>query len=270
MRARGCALVIVCCLLVLVSCGTNPTKSSGLAQITDLRVVETTLDSITLGWTAPSTQGDDLFYDARYLATSEMGGLEEITEELWAIADTVAGEPPVSEAGTEESLVIGGLPIGFECFVAIRTVRGADGATSRISNTVSATTEGCRECSAPSLGIPDDNPAGVYDVITFPDQLEIQELRVYVNITHTWISDLIVQVTSPGGTTVRLHNLSGGSTHNIIGTYGFDLSVDGPGSLDDFIGEFSQGVWTLWVSDNWWWDLGTLNEWCVGVWGSAP
>jgi hypothetical protein len=72
-----------------------------------LRVVETTPDSITLAWTAPSAQGDDIFYDARYLAASEMGGLEEITEELWAIADTVAGEPPVSEAGTEESLVIG-------------------------------------------------------------------------------------------------------------------------------------------------------------------
>ncbi len=200
-----------------------------------------------------------------------MGGLEEITEELWAIADTVAGEPPVSEAGTEESLVIGGLPTDFECFVAIRTVRGADGATSNISNTVSATTEGCIwACNAPSLGIPDDNPAGVYDVMMFPNQLEIRGLRVYVNITHTYIGDLIVEVTSPGGTTVRLHSMSGGSANNIIGTYGLDLSVAGPGSLDDFIGELSQGVWTLWVSDNMWWDVGTLNEWCVGVWGNAP
>jgi subtilisin-like proprotein convertase family protein len=91
-----------------------------------------------------------------------------------------------------------------------------------------------------------------------------------VNITHTWIGDLIVEVTSPGGTTVRLHNRSGVSADNIIGTYGLDLTVDGPGSLDDFIGELSQGDWTLWVSDNFVIDVGTLNEWCVGVWGSAP
>ena len=271
MRARGCALVIVCCLLVLVSCGTNPTGSSALAPITDLRVVETAFDSITLGWTAPAVQGDDFSYDARYLAASEMGGLEEITEELWAIADTVAGEPPVSEAGTDESLVIGGLPMDVEHFVAIRTVRGADGATSDISNTVSATTDALSwECRAPSLGIPDNVPAGVYDVITFPNQLEISGIQVYVNITHTYIWDLIVEVTSPGGTTVRLHNRSGVSADNIIGTYGLDLTVDGPGSLDDFIGELSQGDWTLWVSDNWGADVGTLNEWCVGVWGSAP
>jgi len=255
---------------VLVSCGKSPTGVSAVAPITDLRVVDTGLDSITLGWTAPSVQGDDLFYDARYLAASEMGGLEEITEELWAIADTVAGEPPVSEAGTEESLVIGGLPIDLEYFMAVRTVRGADGATSRISNTVSATAGFIWECSAPALGIPNDDPAGVYDVMTFPDQLEITGVRVYVNITHTYIGDLIVEVTSPGGTSVRLHSMSGGGTNNIIGTYGLDLSVDGPGSLDDFIGELSQGDWTLWVSDNIWGDVGTLNEWCVGVWGSAP
>ena len=271
MRARGCALVIVCCLLVLVSCGTNPTGVSGLAPIMDLRVVETALDSITLAWTAPAAQGDDLFYDARYLEASEMGTETEITEALWAIADTVAGEPPVSPAGTDESLVIGGLPTDFECFVAIRTVRGADGATSNISNTVSATTEGLiSECSEPFLQIPDANPTGVTDVLTFPHQLEIGGIRVYVNITHTWIGDLIVEVTSPGGTTVRLHNRSGAWADDIIGTYGLDLPVDGPGSLDDFIDELSQGDWTLWVSDNVGMDVGTLNGWCVGVWAARP
>jgi subtilisin-like proprotein convertase family protein len=236
-----------------------------------LRVVETALDSITLAWTAPAVQGDGLFYDARYLAASEMGTETQITEALWAVADTVAGEPPVSPAGTDESLVIGGLPMDVEHFVAIRTVRGADGVTSGISNTVSATTDAfIWECSQPFLQIPDAPAPGVADVMTFPDQLEIGGVQVYVNITHTYIGDLIVEVTSPGGTTVRLHDMSGGSADNIIGTYGLDLSVDGPGSLNDFIDELSQGDWTLWVSDNWGLDVGTLNEWCVGVWGSVP
>ncbi len=269
MRVRGCALVIVCCLLVLVSCGTNPTGVSPLGKITDLRVVDTALDSLTLGWTAPVAQGDDLFYDARYLAASEMGTETEISEALWAIADTVAGEPPVSPAGTDESLVIGGLTADSEYFAAIRTVRGSDGATSSISNTVSATTDAfIWECSAPFLAIPD--LGAVSDVVAFPHQLEIGRVQVYVDITHTWIGDLIVEVTSPGGTTVRLHNRSGVSADNIIGTYGLDLTVDGPGSLDDFIGELSQGDWTLWVSDNFVIDVGTLNEWCVGVWGHTP
>ena len=272
MRVRGCALVVVCCLLVLVSCSEKSSgPSSPLGQITDLRVVETALDSITLGWTAPLAQGEDLYYDIRYLEASEMGTETEITETLWAIADTVAGEPPVSHTGADESYVIGGLSTGFEYFAAIRIVNGADGAMSDISNTVSATTDAfIWECSQPSLGIPDNTPAGVYDVIAFPQDLEIRGIQVYVNITHTYIGDLIVEVTSPGGTTVRLHNMSGIGNDNIIGTYGLDLTVDGPGSLDDFIDELSLGDWTLWVSDNMGWDVGTVNEWCVGVWGHTP
>ena len=272
MRARGCALVIVCCLLVLVSCSEKTSgPSSPLGQITDLRVVDTALDSLTLGWTAPAAEGEDLYYDIRYLEASEMGTETEITEALWAIADTVAGEPPVSHTGANESYVIGGLSSGFEYFAAIRIVNGADGAMSDISNTVSATTDVLiEECSQPFLAIPDAPAPGVADVMTFPDQLEIREIQVYVNITHTYIGDLIVEVTSPGGTTVRLHNMSGDWNDNIIGTYGLDLTVDGPGSLDDFIGELSQGDWTLYVSDNWGADIGTLNEWCVRVLGRVP
>ncbi|MCK5597208.1 MAG: proprotein convertase P-domain-containing protein, partial [Candidatus Eisenbacteria sp.] len=180
-------------------------------------------------------------------------------------------EPPVSHTGADESYVIGGLSTGFEYFAAIRIVNGADGAMSDISNTVSAATDAfIWECSQPSLGIPDDTPAGVYDVIAFPDQLEIRGIQVHVNITHTYIGDLIVEVTSPGGTIVRLHNRTGSSADNIIGTYGLDLTVDGPGSLDDFIGEFSQGDWTLSVSDHQGADIGTLNEWCVTVRAPAP
>ncbi|HYW68115.1 MAG TPA: proprotein convertase P-domain-containing protein, partial [bacterium] len=81
---------------------------------------------------------------------------------------------------------------------------------------------------------------------------------------------LIVELTSPGGTTVRLHNMSGGSADNLVGTYDTVLAVDGPGSLDDFNGGLSQGEWTLFVSDNLGADLGTLNEWAIGIVGSAP
>ena len=200
-----------------------------------------------------------------------MGTETEITEALWAIADTVAGEPPVSHTGADESYVIGGLPADFEFFMAIRIVSGSDGEMSDISNTVSATTDASGwECSAPFLAIPDSPAAGVSDVIAFPRQLEIRGIQVYVSITHTWIGDLIVEVTSPGGTTVRLHNRTGSSADNIVGTYGLNLTVDGPGSLDDFIDELSQGDWTLSVSDNQGFDVGTLNEWCVTVWGRVP
>ena len=126
------------------------------------------------------------------------------------------------------------------------------------------------DCNSPALAIPDNVPAGVYDTMSFSDDLSISNVQIYVDITHTYIGDLIVEVTSPEGTTVRLHNRTGGSAANIVGWYDSELVVNGPGALMDFAGESSAGDWTLWVSDNAGADLGTVNSWCVEVSGGGP
>ena len=274
MRARACALVAVCCLLVLVSCSEdNPAGPScpTLAPVTDLQVREATLMSITLGWTTPVAQGENLAYDVRYLEASAMGGGAQLTEALWDVAHQAPGEPPVSHAGADASLEILGLVSDVEYFAAIRIVSLADTTLSDISNTARGWTQVFLiESSAPYLPLPDSDPTGVTDVIMFPRQLEIVDLLVGVNITHTWIGDLIVELTSPDGTVVRLHNRTGSSADNIIGTYDTTLTVDGPGSLTDFDGGLTQGAWTLWVSDNAGLDLGVVNEWAIAVRGSAP
>lgn len=124
-------------------------------------------------------------------------------------------------------------------------------------------------CESPELAIPDNSPAGVYDTMTYADDITISDVEVYLNLTHTYIGDLIVEITSPDGTTVRLHNRSGGTTEDIIGWYDSQLTVDGPGELADFIGEGSMGDWQIWVSDNAGVDTGVLHDWCVHVWGGA-
>jgi len=125
-------------------------------------------------------------------------------------------------------------------------------------------------CEAPELPIPDSNAAGVYDQLQFPDDALISNVEVYLNLTHTYIGDLIVELTSPEGTTVRLQNRGGGSADDLIGWYPAELTVAGPGALDDFIGENAQGEWEIWVSDNAGADLGTLHDWCVKVLASSP
>jgi len=124
-------------------------------------------------------------------------------------------------------------------------------------------------CDSPALPIPDSTPAGVSTYLAFPDDVEISELEVSLDLTHTYIGDLIVNLISPDGTTVCLHNRSGGSADNIVGWYPDELPVSGPGTLDDFIGENANGDWELWVSDNAGADLGTVNSWCVRVIGAA-
>ncbi|MBU1950967.1 MAG: proprotein convertase P-domain-containing protein [Candidatus Eisenbacteria bacterium] len=118
-------------------------------------------------------------------------------------------------------------------------------------------------CESPGLSIPDSNPTGVYDDMTISIGGMVTAVEVYVNITHTYIGDLIVDLTSPDGTNVVLHNRSGGTAENIIGWYPTDLTP--AESLDAFIGDDTDGNWRLHVSDNAGADLGVLNEWCLKI-----
>ena len=116
---------------------------------------------------------------------------------------------------------------------------------------------------SPGLAIPDNDPTGITSIITVPvaEAGQIAGVTVDLDITHTWRGDLLVTLTSPGGTTVTLHNRSGSSADDILGNYPTTLTVEGPGDLTDFLGEDNGGDWTLTVSDNVGSDTGTLNAW---------
>ncbi|GLZ27848.1 hypothetical protein Lesp02_00380 [Lentzea sp. NBRC 105346] len=75
---------------------------------------------------------------------------------------------------------------------------------------------------------------------------------VAVNIVHTYIGDLIVDLVAPDGTAYNLHNRSGGSTDNINQTYTVNLSS-----------EVRNGTWTLRVQDRANLDTGYINSWTL-------
>lgn len=103
------------------------------------------------------------------------------------------------------------------------------------------------------VSIPDNDATGITSTITVPDAYTVFGTDVSVDITHTWIGDLIVELTSPSGTTVTLHNQSGSSADDIVETY----------SVSTFNGEVMTGDWVLSISDNAGQDLGTLNNWSL-------
>jgi subtilisin-like proprotein convertase family protein len=119
-------------------------------------------------------------------------------------------------------------------------------------------------CRQPHLAIPDNNPAGVTDLMPVAlGGATVTSVEVHVDITHTYIGDLIVRLTSPRGTTVILHNMTGGTAENIHAWY--PTEIQPAQSLDAFIGEPTDGNWALFVSDNAGVDVGTLNEWCLRI-----
>nr|WP_268235916.1 proprotein convertase P-domain-containing protein [Arenimonas soli] len=73
-----------------------------------------------------------------------------------------------------------------------------------------------------------------------------------MNIVHTYKGDLKVDLVAPDGSTYNLHNRSGGSADNIVGTYTVNLSS-----------EALNGTWKLRVNDNAGGDTGYINSWSV-------
>jgi subtilisin-like proprotein convertase family protein len=76
----------------------------------------------------------------------------------------------------------------------------------------------------------------------------LTELDVSVDINQFQIADLIVELTSPSGTTVRLHDQSNGFG-GIDVRFDLERDPDGPGTMADFVGESTLGTWTLTVTD---------------------
>ena len=110
------------------------------------------------------------------------------------------------------------------------------------------------ENTAP-VAIPDNNATGLTSVINVPNEGTVFGVTVGVNISHTWIGDLIVKLVSPTGTEYVLHNKEGGSADNLVKTW----------TLDNFNGEAINGDWKLKVSDTVSIDTGTLNSWSLNI-----
>jgi len=111
----------------------------------------------------------------------------------------------------------------------------------------------------------------------------ISDLNVMVNISHTWVGDLVLKLIAPDGTEVLLVNRQGVNSNPPYGDYGHDFtdtlfddesviditaaaapftgSFRPIGSLSDFADLDANGTWTLVVSDELIGYDGTLNNW---------
>ncbi len=118
-----------------------------------------------------------------------------------------------------------------------------------------------------------DTPMPIVDNSSTTSYIEVTDaycvgdVDLELDITHTFIGDLIVEVTSPEGTVVRLHDRSGGSADDLHMFYDDDGGdvPDGPGMLEDWVGEVVTGTWTMVVSDNAGADQGSLDHWKLKI-----
>ena len=137
------------------------------------------------------------------------------------------------------------------------------------------------------LPITDNNPAGVTSTITVAEDITLTDLEVGVEIDHTWVGDVFISLTSPGGTTVTLLDRPGvpgstfGCSDNDMDVVFSDAASVNPETtcnattpwltgpvlpaspLSAFDGESTVGTWTLTVSDNAGGDTGQIVNWSL-------
>jgi subtilisin-like proprotein convertase family protein len=119
-------------------------------------------------------------------------------------------------------------------------------------------------CENPNRAIPDYPAPGIYDTCNVISKASIvTDIEVFVDILHTYQGDLVVDLASPNGTNVILHNRTGGTTDNIYGWYPTQLTP--AGDLNDFVARPVGGMWIIHVVDQAGSDIGSLRSWCLAL-----
>ena len=141
------------------------------------------------------------------------------------------------------------------------------------------------ECENCPQSIPSAGTSGMmspaFVELSIGSACRITDVDVTLDINHTWIGDLQIDVTSPDGTTSRIANGICGNFDNIMAVVDDDAAAplgsvcppvgflpytsDSGVALNIFDGEGANGVWQLDINDTAVGDLGTLNNWIVDV-----
>ncbi len=102
--------------------------------------------------------------------------------------------------------------------------------------------------------IPDNDSGGISRTMSVPDSVTIAALKVELNVKHTYVGDLQIEL-QHNGTSYALWDRSGGGADDIHQT--FDVTT--------FAGQDASGDWTLAISDRAYLDKGTLDSWALVI-----
>lgn len=111
----------------------------------------------------------------------------------------------------------------------------------------------------PNLGIPDMNNEGVSSVISIEEIGLVKDVNVNVEISHTYIGDLVLELVAPSGQKTIIHNRSGGSRNDLRISYDRSSVT----ALETILGQQIQGDWILHVKDLAKYDDGILEKWSI-------
>jgi subtilisin-like proprotein convertase family protein len=118
---------------------------------------------------------------------------------------------------------------------------------------------------APATAIRDDDAAGVTNSAFVGSHMQVERVDVMLNVTHSFIGDLVVKLRSPSGISSVLIDRPGQMSSAPDGSSQQNIHF----TLDSvaYWGEDAYGDWTLHVSDQGRFGTGTFDSWTLNVMG---
>lgn len=111
----------------------------------------------------------------------------------------------------------------------------------------------------PGILIPDMYPDGILSSISIAEDGLIKDIRVSVNIEHSYLRDLRVTLFTPAGKRIVLHDRLARKDRSLVRTY----NLGSVPALKNCIGDRVWGKWTLAVTDLSKENVGSLLSWGV-------
>ncbi|MEM7245902.1 MAG: proprotein convertase P-domain-containing protein [Acidobacteriota bacterium] len=111
----------------------------------------------------------------------------------------------------------------------------------------------------PRRDIPDFQRGGIVERLRIDEPGRIESLKIELDVTHTWIGDLRVELESPEGRRAVLHDRAGASRDDLA----LRLEMDRDAALGVFRDAEVRGDWLLRVEDLARLDTGRLESWSI-------
>lgn len=112
-----------------------------------------------------------------------------------------------------------------------------------------------------SMPIPDDDPRGVISPIEISDAELVRNIRVYVQINHSFMGDLEIRLRPPVGDMILLQGRTLGRKSRLDMIYSLETTP----LLGQILNQSAKGRWQLHVIDSAQMDTGELKQWQLEI-----
>lgn len=150
-----------------------------------------------------------------------------------------------------------------DALAAVRLAATWEGAPRTSANVVDVV-----KSQTVNAAIPDNTDKAVYGDIDIDSDIVVERVDVAVNITHPFVGDLEIALTSPDGTTSYLMYRPSQGALSAVGSNQHDIHFTFDTVLD--WGESARGRWSLAVLDRETGNVGTFDNWTIDIIGHKP